>query len=317
MNILKSICKLLCPDGREARDRLSKCQIILSQTIRYLKESQKDYEDLLREAKAALKEKEKEEEKKIAKLETNIFRLERQLSIVPKSIIIPQAVQDWDNKYASANIYYTRLIPRTKKQGLVDVRQFLTPDDPRIKEWVKNAGVAIQDLWKCNDTIARIYSADRKGFSYEYDKQQFGVDELWLYPWETLTLGHGDCDDWANLLATRLLAAGLPPQRLRVVAGYTNGKIGGHCTVYVLGDDFKTWYHLNSTGYKTHRKLEDFPTSKDLDDKFGVSGKHIWFAYSKHKAWHEFRTTEARESYNDYEKKRWINIVGSSTKKKP
>ena len=126
------------------------------------------------------------------------------------------------------------------------------------------------------------------------------MSELWLYPWETLTLRHGDCEDWANVLASRLLAAGLPPERIRVVAGNTNANLGGHCTVYILGDDFETWYHLNSTGYTIHNSLENYPTSKDTNDKMGVIGEHIWFAYSLHNAWHTFRTDSAREGFETW-----------------
>ncbi len=41
---------------------------------------------------------------------------------------------------------------------------------------------------------------------YEYDSYQFGEDEYWLYPVETLHYGHGDCED-TSILAAAIYSA--------------------------------------------------------------------------------------------------------------
>jgi len=302
------------PDYLYLEQQYTHCKGVLSETLQSLKQTALEKASLEKQIEE-WKSKYENETAANKELKRQVGDLKKTLSQIPKELIIPPAVQKWDTKYPEANIFYTRYIPKCNKEGKVDVRHFLTPEDPRLVNWVRCKNLKIEDPWNCNDIIAKIYKADRYYFKYRFDYQQFGVKELWLYPWETMTLKYGDCDDWANLLASRLLAAGLPPQRLRVVAGLTNNKAGGHATVYVLGDDFKTWYHLNSTGYSTHSHLEDYPTSHDEDDPLGVIGEHIWFAYSKHKAWHTFRTTEARTTYKKYHKKKWINIASRTNKR--
>ena len=167
------------------------------------------------------------------KYQDTIKELQDQLSLVPPELIIPPQVAYWDTKYPNANIYYSgRTLPlQTTGRYSEDVRHFLTPHDGRIIAWAQNRGLTIEDPWHCNNIITKIYKEDRKGLHYMRDKDQFGISEYWLYPSELRELKHADCEDFSFQLASRLLAAGFPSERLRVVAGATNNGDGGHCCI--------------------------------------------------------------------------------------
>lgn len=229
------------------------------------------------------------------KQKEEIIDLKNSLLSVPPQQITPPKVQYWNIKYPPAQVAYTgRTIAGTDKRYSEDVRNFLTPQDWRIYNWARNRKLFIDDPWKCNNQIALIYRAQMKEFKYARDIHQFGISEQWLYPSELMELKKGDCEDWGHLLSSRLLAGGLPSGRLRNVAGMTNDQKGGHSTVYVLADDFITWYHLNSTGGYAGKDLTKYPTSNDLSDDIGVTGSNIWFAYNNKKSYSQFRTDRAK-----------------------
>jgi hypothetical protein len=146
----------------------------------------------------------------------------------------------------------------------------------------------------------RIYRFTRESFRYESDETIAGKPEFWLFPFELRHTQRGDCDDWANHLASYLIGAGVPEFRVRVVCGKINGIDGedaGHSTVYVLSDNLMTWYHLNSTTPMRDIPAVDLvsmPTSKDRSDFMGIG--EVWFSYNNRYAWHAFEGT-ARSSY--------------------
>jgi len=204
----------------------------------------------------------------------------------------------WNNKYPKADIYYNgREVPNNNKLISVDVKLFVTPNDSYIKGEVKRFGLEIKNPKKCNDDILKIYKHCRKGAYYERDKDEVGFGEYWMFPFEFIALKkHGDCEDNAHYIASMLIAAGLPEWRVRVVCGLTRNGFG-HSTVYVLADDLKTWYHINSTGGKEYLDdLTKFPTTKDKKDLLGI--KHVWFSFNNKYAWHTFKTESAAKSFD-------------------
>ncbi|MBI4453253.1 transglutaminase-like cysteine peptidase [Candidatus Woesearchaeota archaeon] len=204
------------------------------------------------------------------------------------------AVQYWNTKKPERTIFYEgRALPNGKRIS-ADVRLFVTPNDGYIQEAIDDEKdsngrpLRVRTPNRCNDDIMKIYRHTRKYFEYGDDQEIAGVPEYWLFPFELRATGKGDCDDWANELASYLIGAGVPNYRVRVVCGKTRSG-GGHSTVYVLGDNQKTWYHLNSTT-ALHEiptdRLELMPTSKDVSDRMGIG--EVWFSYNNEHAWHVF-----------------------------
>lgn len=204
------------------------------------------------------------------------------------------SAQYWNTKKPERTIFYEgRALPNGQRIS-ADVRLFVTPNDGYIQEAITDEkdtngrDLRVRNPNRCNEDIMRIYRHTRKYFEYEDDEKIAGVSEYWLFPFELRATGKGDCDDWANELASYLIGAGVPNYRVRVVCGQTRSG-GGHSTVYVLGDNQKTWYHLNSTT-ALHEiptdRLELMPTSKDASDKISIG--EVWFSYNNEHAWHVF-----------------------------
>jgi predicted transglutaminase-like cysteine proteinase len=59
--------------------------------------------------------------------------------------------------------------------------------------------------------------------SYKDDRANFGVNDYWQFPVETLERGSGDCEDFAILLCALLRAYGVPPDQVYVAVGTPKG----------------------------------------------------------------------------------------------
>lgn len=211
---------------------------------------------------------------------------------------VPHDEEWWDTRVPAADIFWTaRLFPGTTNQRLkLDVRQLVTDNDCEIHNDLTANALMVKNPEECNVDIFRIYKHSRlkeiNPYHYQYDEQIFGC-ELFMYPYELRASQKGDCDDWGIELASYLITAGVPAWRVRCVAGWCRGG-GGHLTVYVLGDDKKTWYHINSTtGWEIVKargweRLEDFPTSRTEEDTIGIG--EVWFSFNNRFAWHQFET---------------------------
>jgi len=135
----------------------------------------------------------------------------------------------------------------------------------------------------------RIIIKDIKPIPQEYCYDVSTTDGMVYLPEHDIEVRQ--CDDWGNELASYYIAAGVPNWRIRCVIGNCWAG-GGHHTVYVLADDFKTWHHTNSTTPITMlvnvTKLESLPTSNQPNDGIGI--KEVWFSYNDQFAWHKFET---------------------------
>jgi hypothetical protein len=61
---------------------------------------------------------------------------------------------------------------------------------------------------------------------YKTDEEQWGVDEYWQTPGETLSLHTGDCEDFAILLCTLLRAYGVGAEQIYVAVGVDDDGYG-------------------------------------------------------------------------------------------
>jgi hypothetical protein len=170
-----------------------------------------------------------------------------------------------------------------------DIREWLSdPDDRVVQEWLnalpglprdRAPGTFDRRAWLVWDRMAR-------EIRYSFDKDRQGYEDFWLFPDETLSLGIGDCEDSAILLATLLIASGISPYCVRVVLGNTfdaHGTIlGGHSwTVYQ--DEGGVWRLLEAT-------LDAAPAGLPAADamampggrliywpEFCFNGAHLWW----------------------------------------
>ena len=122
--------------------------------------------------------------------------------------------------------YFAIPIPITRAPTqffFIDCQKFVAPDDPAVREVVKEVGANYRDLvdWVAQNIV------------YEYDFINNGASEYYQLPSETLNRRKGDCDEFATLLCSMLRCAGYDAY---VAIG--QGLAGGHAWVVL---------HINDT----------------------------------------------------------------------
>lgn len=207
----------------------------------------------------------------------------------------------WNNKYEKKLVRYKRPIYDGNDVRVEDipVTNFIQKNDLVIRETLEEEGLFVEDPLQVDEIVPEIYHLAKEEYDYEYDRNNLGRLEFWLLPFETREL-NGDCEDWSMMIASYLLAAGVPSWRIRVIAGGTlNENYGGHATVYVLGDDLETWYHLNSTTPEHHHdKLSEYPTWGE-DTGLNIDPDDVWVAFNDRYGWQDFESDASRENFEN------------------
>jgi len=251
---------------------------------------------------------------KVVKLKQQIEILSDQYEELTKPVNPLEAY--WNNKYPVANIEYngrtwgtsTKLIP-------IDVRLLVTPRDYHIHDVLK-ANNLYYKSGSIDDHIVKVYHFIKsKYYNYVFDKTNYGITEYWEFPYEILeSLKRGyskgaDCDSWASLIVSFVIASGVPEWKARVVVGNCVG--GGHSTVYCHCDVTNKFHHLNSTmgGKSSYKKLSEYPTTSDAgkgnSDYMGIY--NVWLSYNNLFAWHRF-SSAARSDFKKEKGKEFFNI---------
>ena len=153
------------------------------------------------------------------------------------------------------------------RDKMIELNKFITPEDSVV------VNIATELKKQCNsgDTSCIIKTAfDYVSINVKYitDKKHFGKDEWWQYPREVLTqmtgespFSHtmwGDCEDSSFLLASLLIAMGIPEDRVRV------GISESHAWVEVW---YGRWFILESTS--------DLPLTKWMT-RSDVAGRRVY-----------------------------------------
>ncbi len=108
-------------------------------------------------------------------------------------------------------------------------KDFITLDCSCIMECLQNidppyeGDLADQPTQDGFDAIRDWVSAN---IEYKTDDEQWGVDEYWQTPEETLDLRTGDCEDFAILLCTLLRAYGIGEEHIYIAIGVDNEGYG-------------------------------------------------------------------------------------------
>ena len=107
------------------------------------------------------------------------------------------------------------------------------------------AGVAEEDL------MIKINNQVNKNIKYVSDWDNYGVNDYWAKPEETLKKGSGDCEDIALLKYAMLVKAGFSEKDVKVVFAVYKGQ--GHVYLEVKNDG-KTYYLDNIYHYVFQKK---------------------------------------------------------------
>jgi hypothetical protein len=200
--------------------------------------------------------------------------------------------EHWNNKHPKNPVIYTgRAIPSKcptcKSNTLqdkvrIDVKTMLSANDYQLKklaEVERLIGVSY------DETIWNIQKWVVKNIKYVGDDLSQGVLEYWQFPFETLNLRLGDCEDGALLLAGLAINSNVPAFRVRMVAGNVQPDVtapeGGHAYVMYLRESDNQWVAIDWC------YLEDSAVpvaSKKLFNQ-NSSYKNIWFSFNQMFSW--------------------------------
>lgn len=121
--------------------------------------------------------------------------------------------------------------------------------------------------------------------TYVSDENNVNYTEFWQFPFETLALRHGDCEDGTILMVSAMIASGIPENRIRAYAGFvkTNDPRhqSGHCyPVYLRNYDLKTipldWCYYPDPETHIHKK-----TPLEQNENYG----NVWFSFNNKNSW--------------------------------
>ena len=193
----------------------------------------------------------------------------------------------YNNKHPQAPITYSgRVVPgnnKSKRSVPTDVRDFITPNNFLIENLIKD--MKINNL--NNDQKAEhIQQWVMKHIKYDHDQSVHGHNEVWQFPFETLHMGTGDCEDGAILMASMMLAAGIPAFRVRVAGGLVKvdsktAPTGGHGWCCYLRESDNKWIALDWC-YLPQFKL---PMSKRKTLKEDTNYIETWFSWNARFSW--------------------------------
>jgi hypothetical protein len=143
---------------------------------------------------------------------------------------------------------------------VVDVKGFIDSRDSLVLDGIKDNISVTMDMTASEKAwLAMKYIYEK--FRYVSDLSQFGYNEYWQYPYETMQLGLGDCEDSSLLLCTIL--------RIFGVEAYVHVGLvpqGGHAWCSFL-DEQGSLRLLESTWHRqgTENFEDVWPMSKSFD----------------------------------------------------
>jgi Transglutaminase-like superfamily len=195
----------------------------------------------------------------------------------------------WDNKYPKNPVIYRgRSIPQKVNGQIIltnleiDVKTMLTTNDSIIKKIIRDKNITGANN---DEKMLNIQKWVVTNIKYIGDNLSEGVVEYWQFPFETLRLGTGDCEDGALLITALAINLGIPSFRLRVVAGFVQpaptAPQGGHGYVAYLRESDNQWVAIDWC------YLQDSNTPVPLKPilKNNLVYKNMWFTFNNEYSW--------------------------------
>jgi len=199
----------------------------------------------------------------------------------------------WDSKYPKiVKLYYGRQIEDFYNVA-ADVKCFITKNDYAVQallqERVFEKPVEEIRHMSEDDRVATIQKWVIKHVKYvgEGNSKQ---SDFWQFPFETIAMLTGDCEDGCSLICSMLIESGFEPWRVRNTCGWVQesptAPQGGHSYCTLVTQDNRVvpvdWCYLPQL-----QTLDKRPTVKDL-----AFYKDVWFSFNNEFCWsHENQTT--------------------------
>jgi predicted transglutaminase-like cysteine proteinase len=140
--------------------------------------------------------------------------------------------------------------------------------DPRMRPWIAWAE-GLRGL-SLSERINAINTRVNQRIRYMTDMEAQGVVDYWQEPLETVTLGHGDCEDYAILKYYLLLHAGLTRDQLALVIGRIVST--GELHAVLVAQSERGWRLLDSR----INQVIDLGGRADLSTIFFVDTQDVW-----------------------------------------
>jgi hypothetical protein len=195
----------------------------------------------------------------------------------------------WDNKYPKNPVIYKgRSIPQKidnqiiLKNLKIDVKTMFNSNDSIVKNLIIKNNLA----GSTNDEkMFNIQNWIFTNLKYIGDNVSEGVVEYWQFPFETIKLGTGDCEDGALLIAALAVNMDVPSFRLRVVGGFVQpsptAPQGGHGYVAYLRESDNQWVAIDWC-YLPDPKI---PVAQKPILKNNMAYKDMWFTFNNEYSW--------------------------------
>ncbi len=193
----------------------------------------------------------------------------------------------WNDKWPKAPIIYSGRALKTKSDRInIDVKTFITPHDEILINILNKYKLIKSDpdatMWEIQKWVVRF-------LRYVEDEKTAAVPEYWMFPFETVQAGIGDCEDGGILTAALAINAGIPSYRVKVAAGYVQeaptAPQGGHAyCIYLASDDawrICDWCYFEDSKTPILKK----PLAKDGGQNNAY--KDVWFTFNNEFSWNQ------------------------------
>ena len=218
----------------------------------------------LSEAIESFKKKDIANELRIKQLQDEATKLLGEIDMIGEQLPKADPMEKfWNEKYPKVNKTYTRI----ESDGIyqIDVRNFIA--------CYRDNSIPVV-IGKTNDEKAlNGLKWIIKNIRYVKDEKEYGREEYWAMPWQTMKRKRGDCEDGSNLLYCILLKSGVPYFRIRQTAGDTSA--GGHCYTTYLPENNDHWVNLDWCYFPKKTPVSERPDYKDE-----TLYKGVWFSFN-------------------------------------
>ena len=199
----------------------------------------------------------KENSKRITQLKSENKKLTEKIT---SADALKKDERYFTSKHPIKNINYVR--HETDGEYQVDVRSFC------MKDYVYPIFQGTND-----EKMRRILIWVIEYMDYVNDKTEYGFDEYWAFPYQTMNRRKGDCEDGAILIWAIALANGIPYYRIRLNAGWVKEPYGtkvGHAYVSYFRESDNEAVVLDWCYYPSYAKIEERLTHKQERDYYEI-----------------------------------------------
>ena len=174
------------------------------------------------------------------------------------------------------------------REGDCDVRTFISTRDEVLNRVIKRNKL---DLGTYDERALKCLNYVIKTIKYVPDERSRNkLTEFWSYPSETLYWKDGDCEDGSILLASLMICAGIPEERVRIACGNVvdpaKQKMFGHAYVLYYQESYDNWRIMDwcfypDEHYSNHVEILGDWSKPLADDKY----KNRWYSFNSKYVW--------------------------------